>query len=501
MDYYNQVANLIDADTNQIRTQNFLFDSHQRWQIIESLTFAALNAADENQENYKRLFQRTANFERFLDQTSCLIRGRKGTGKTQLYWLFLKHQEVARQLARSRLENINFFSGHGRAQNSRPTRIDFETIHQSLEENWGNWEDCWRGYLVLQLFQNDCLKFKKTNQKNQFQNLHNLLRKLPKHNWQSEHTQTLIQIATDSELKLLSADALQLFNDQQRQKVTWLLYDDLDEDFPERGNVRQEALAGLFQLIQFCDARQLKAIRFKVFLREDIWGRLNFDNKSHFNGRDILLEWTRIDFLRLALRQAMQSSKFKDLVDRLSPIENIDQADEETLARALELLWGNRRRRGNKAKYVSRWVYERLTDTSNTTFPRSLSVLLEGAQQQELSYKGKSSIQSPTDRLLRPKSLEIGLEKASEERCEAIKQEYPDLCPFFDALEGVPALPNQEDLEKVWQNTAKEVIPKFNEFAEILSEIGLVKWRPKEQRYGFADIYVYGFKMSRTGAR
>ncbi len=501
LDYYNQVANLIDADTNQIRTQDFLFDSNQRWQIIESLTFAALNAADENQEDYKRLFQRTANFERFLDETSCLIRGRKGTGKTQLYWLFLKHQEVARQLARSRLENINFFSGHGRAQNSRPTRIDFETIHQSLEENGGNWEDCWRGYLVLQLFQNDCLNLKKTNPKNKFQNLHNLLRNLPKPNWQSEHTQTLIQIATDSKLKLLSADALQLFNDQQRQQVTWLLYDDLDEDFPERGNVRQEALAGLFQLIQFCDARQLKAIRFKVFLREDIWGRLNFDNKSHFNGRDILLEWTRIDFLRLALRQAIQSSKFKDLVDRLSPIENIDQADEETLARALELLWGNRRRRGNKAKYVSRWVYERLTDTSNTTFPRSLSVLLEGAQQQELSYKGKSSIQSPTDRLLRSKSLEIGLEKASEERCEAIKQEYPDLCPFFDALEGVPALPNQEELEKVWQNTAKEVIPKFNEFAELLSEIGLVKWRPKEQRYGFADIYVYGFKMSRTGAR
>lgn len=502
LDYYNRVANIIDADTYQVRAQNFLFNSNQRWEIIESLTFAYLNATEENQENYKELFQRTANFERFLDETSCLIRGRKGTGKTELYWLFLKYKEVALILAKRRLNDVKFFSGHGRAQNSRPTRTDFETIHQSLKANGGSWEDCWRAYLVLRLFQENSLEIlNRKKQGNKFNNLHNLLCNLPKDNWQSEQTRALIQLATDSELKLLSADALQLFNDNQEEQVTWFLYDDLDEDFPERGNLRKEALTGLFQLIQFCDARQLKSICFKVFLREDIWGRLNFDNKSHFNGRDILLQWTRVDFLRLALRQAIQSSKFKGLVDRSSPVENIDQANEESLERALELLWGNRRQKGNKAKYVSRWVYERLTDTSNTTFPRSLSVLLQGAQQQELSYKGKSSIQPPTDRLLRRKSLEIGLEKASEERCDAIKQEYPDLCPFFNALEGVRALPTQEDLEKVWHDTVKDVMPKFNEFADLLSEIGLVKWRPKEGRYGFADIYVYGFKMSRTGAR
>ena len=502
LDYYNRVANLIDADTNQIRTQSFLFDSEQRWQIIESLTFPSLNAADKSQENYGMLFQRTANFERFLDETSCLIRGRKGTGKTELYWLFLRHNEVARRLAHGRLDNVNFFSGHGRAQDSRPTRMDFETIHQSLEKSGGSWEDCWRAYLVLRLFQENSLPFLNQEKKaHKFRSLSELLRELPKNNWQSEQTQALIQLSTDPELKLLLGDALHFFNNKQKEQVTWFLYDDLDEDFPERGNVRQEALAGLFQLIQFCEARQLKSIRFKIFLREDIWGRLNFDNKSHFNGRDILLQWTRVDFLRLALRQAIQSSKFKGLVDRSSPIENIDQANEESLERALELLWGNRCRRGNKAKYVSRWVYERLTDTSNTTFPRSLSVLLEEAQQQELTYKGKSSIQPPTDRLLRSRSLEIGLEKASEERCDAIKQEYRDLCPFFEALEGVPALPTKEELERIWQNTVQEVIPKFNEFTELLSEIGLVKWRPKEQRYGFADIYVYGFKMSRTGAK
>jgi hypothetical protein len=298
-------------------------------------------------------------------------------------------------------------------------------------------------------------------------------------------------------------DALDLVNQKQRSnnQALWFLYDDLDEDFPEVDRVRQQALTGLFQLIQACDARRLTAIRFKIFLREDIWSRLKFDNKSHFNGRDLLLQWTRVDFLRLALRQARQSTEFKNLVDRSSPIENIDTANEETLSRALELLWGSRRRTGNKAKYVSRWVYERLTDSSGTAFPRSLSALLQGAKEQELTYEGQTSVQSPTDRLLRAKSLEIGLEKASEERCDAIKQEYPSLCKFFDALEGFPALSSKEELEKVWQETAQEVSSTFDDFADFLSQIGVVKWRAKEARYGFVDIYVYGFKMIRTGTK
>ncbi|RAQ47872.1 ATPase [Arthrospira sp. O9.13F] len=506
LDYYNRIANLIDEDTNQLRLGEILpgQDTSERWKIIESLEFPPLNAADPK-SNLIELFQRTANFDKFLDETTCLIRGRKGTGKTALYSLLLKHESKAKQLARGRLDAVTFLSGHGGFQQSRPTRNEFQTIHQRLTNNNGTWESLWRSYLILRLFQSNKLRLpEKGNQKSKFETLREILKTLSKENWQIEHTEALIQLSTDSNLRLLLSDALDILNEQQRHKnqTIWLLYDDLDEDFPETDGVRQDALTGLFQLIQAGDARRLTSIRFKVFLREDIWNRLNFDNKSHFNGRDLFLRWTRIDFLRLALRQAMQSGDFKDLVDRIAPVENIDNASEDNLNLALDLLWGIRRRTGNKAKYVYRWVYERLSDLNGTAFPRSLSALLQGAREQELTYKGQTSVKSPTDdRLLRGKSLEIGLEKASEERCDAIKQEYPDLCKFFDSLEGVPALPSREQLEQIWQNNALEIYSQFDEFANFLSEIGLAKWREKEQRYGFADIYVYGFRMSRTGTK
>jgi hypothetical protein len=200
----------------------------------------------------------------------------------------------------------------------------------------------------------------------------------------------------------------------------------------------------------------------------------------------------------------MQSKDFKKLVDKFYPVavESIDQATENAIDKALEILWGSRRRRGKKAKYVSRWVYERLTDSSGTTFPRSLSILLEGAKEHELSYEEKSSIQSPTDRLLRSKSLEMGLKKASEKRCEEIKEEYPDLANFLDNLKGKSAFLSKEELQKIWQDSGYNILVEhrnFKQFVSFLGEIGIIEWREKEERYKFADIYVYGFEMERRG--
>jgi MinD-like ATPase involved in chromosome partitioning or flagellar assembly len=502
LDYYSRIANLIDEETDELQRKTVLTGTEHRWNIIESLRFPEVNAADPKQD-LTLLFQRTTDFERFLDDITCLIRGRKGTGKTALYWLLLKHKSVAQRLAHGRLDNTECFSAHGRFCESRPSRDEFQIIHNGLQEGGGSWEAFWRAYLLLRANQEKYLIFPKDPKGKKYTNLKEIIKHLSGETWQYEHTQGLLQLSTDSDLRLVVKDAIDILDEkaQQESKMLWFLYDDLDEDFPKEGEIRQKALTGLFQFVQACDARRLTRIRLKIFLREDIWNRISFDNKSHFNGRYILLQWTRIDFLRLALRQALQSENFKSLVDRFSPVpvESIDQTSEEVIERALELLWGSRRRSGSKAKYVSRWVYERLTDSSGTTFPRSLSILLKGAKEQELTYKGQSSIKPPTDRLLRGKSLEIGLKKASEERCDAIKEEYPDFIRFFNSLKDKQALLSRDELQAVWEESVQGTISQFDEFADFLREIGLAEWREKEQRYKFADIYVYGFEMIRRG--
>ncbi len=504
-DYYTKIANLIDEKTDELKRSTVLnnIDIDRRWKIIESLQFPEVNAADQRQD-LSLLFQRTTDFENFLDDSTCLIRGRKGTGKTALYWLFLKHKSVAQKLAHGRLDNTIFLSAHGKFQENRPSRDEFQIIHEKLKQNNGTWEAFWRAYLLFRCYQEDIFKFPRGKKGEKFSELKKTISILPRVRWESECTQALLQLSTNSELRLIVKDSINiLLNEEAKNKSQklWFFYDDLDEDFPEKGEVRQQSLTGLFQLVQSCDANRLTEIRFKIFLREDIWNRLSFDNKSHFTGRDLLLQWTKIDFLRLALRQAIQSENFKNLVDRVSPVavESIDQASENAIDKALEILWGSRRRGGNRAKNVSRWVYERLTDSSDTTFPRSLSILLKGAKEQELTYKGQSS-KLRTDRLFQGKSLEFGLKKASEKRCEEIKEEYPHLTKFFDFLKGESAFLSKEELQVIWQKSAHDIVANFEEFVSFIGEIGIIEWREKEKRYKFADIYVYGFEMGRRGA-
>ncbi|NJR66127.1 MAG: hypothetical protein HC772_13690, partial [Leptolyngbyaceae cyanobacterium CRU_2_3] len=71
---------------------------------------------------------------------------------------------------------------------------------------------------------------------------------------------------------------------------------------------------------------------------------------------------------------------------------------------------------------------------------------------------------------------------------------------FFDALKGIQALLSKEELQTIWQESAQHISVAFEEFSDLLSEIGIAEWREKEQRYKFADIYVYGFEMIRRGA-
>ena len=67
---------------------------------------------------------------------------------------------------------------------------------------------------------------------------------------------------------------------------------------------------------------------------------------------------------------------------------------------------------------MSTWVYSRLTDSSENTYPRSLTILLSEAKKAELQQpQGKLA---PNDHLLGWNSLTKGLEAASVERCDAM---------------------------------------------------------------------------------
>ncbi|MFM7367802.1 MAG: ParA family protein, partial [Sphaerospermopsis kisseleviana] len=163
---------------------------------------------------------------------TCLIRGRKGTGKTALYWLFLKHQNLAKKLARGRLDNTIFISAHGRFKESRPSRDDFQIIHQYLQENSGTWEAFWRAYLLLRCYQENLFTFPKGRKGEKFIPIKSIFTNLDSELWQAENTNALLELST-TELRLIVKDAINIILHEEyknKSQKIWFLYDDLDED-------------------------------------------------------------------------------------------------------------------------------------------------------------------------------------------------------------------------------------------------------------------------------
>ncbi len=502
--YYAPIANYL-LEKSSVLEADALISASNRLSLVKSLSFPERDADSILNNDFDRVFQKTTDFERCLDDAVWVIRGRKGTGKSTLYTLFTQHRENAEKYARGRLENITILSGHGPSNQFRPTTDFFAQIHERLDEHQKDWLSLWRAYAVVQIYRSvpqfiEILKQPKfkallSRLKYNFAEQYNI--------WEEKHTHKLIEFVTNEALNFCCRDALSYY-DQSLGKVAqkiWLFYDDLDQDIQENSPWQQAALGGLMRLIYDLNNQGLYHIRFKVFLREDIWSNLIFTNKSHFGeARTLLLQWGKIDFLRLAYRLAIGGSiDFKRLSNRLLPLaENeIDEASEENLRQALGPLWGLRVEKGKNA-YVFQWVFSRLTDASNNTYPRSLTILLNKARDVELTAQIKNAA---SDRLLGWTSLTQGLEAASQERCDAIKNEYPEFLGFFERMNELSSLFKVEDLKLLWGDTvANQSDLSFENFLKRLEQIGLIAERKNKKRYDYAvvDLYVYGFGVKRT---
>lgn len=316
----------------------------------------------------------------------------------------------------------------------------------------------------------------------------------------------------DDPLNGLCRDLMRDLNqalEQQGNKL-WMLYDDLDQDIKEDSPWQADALGGLLRLAYDANNQGLHNLRFKVFLREDIWSQLVFTNKSHFGpDRTLLLEWRTADFLRLAYRMSSGgSAKYRALAQREFPLtdEEIDTAPEEDLHKVLAPLWGLRKEK-SKNQSTARWVYSRMTDAANNTYPRSLAILLDTARKEELqSRRAKTGARSTTgsDRLLGPPAMLFGLREASVERVNALKNESPRLKPFLDAVEKGQSLRSQfgrQELEAVWRKTSQAQQSDFGLFVDELKQSGLLVEKKKGSStydYGIASLYIDGLGVQRV---
>jgi hypothetical protein len=229
------------------------------------------------------------------------------------------------------------------------------------------------------------------------------------------------------QLGLRLNDWLSVFDEGLKQKTT-ILFDGLDVGFgssePDRKR-RNTAISGLFDFWMNRESK-LSNVEFKIFLREDLWKSIIFENKSHLYGRSVTLKWTeRVTYYRVAIKQAIRSETFKtalkalgDEAKALDPrFENWSDAE---VQKAWNLLVGERMK-GGKTAFTRNWVWSRLADGKDDHSPRYLLQLFNRI----VEWEKKEHQRSPYERsIIRPRAMEKCLPDVSQEALDALSEEF-----------------------------------------------------------------------------
>jgi hypothetical protein len=250
----------------------------------------------------------------------------------------------------------------------------------------------------------------------------------------------------------------------------WLLLDRLDVAFADTPELEENALRALFKT--YLDSIPLVSIRFKIFLRSDIWQRLTakgFREASHIT-RDVTIEWDEQSLLNLIVKRTLQNQVVRDkygIKEDALPRTFVEQEHFFQLAFPMQIDLGERK------SPTMGWILARTRDGTRVSAPREIIHLLNAARDAQIKNLEVGE-EDAGEFLIGRSAFKEGLVEVSHARLEkTIYAEYPRLTRVISQLEGEKTAQGPETLAHIW-NTS---IDGARERAAELVEIGFFELR------------------------
>ncbi|AUX27664.1 uncharacterized protein SOCEGT47_082620 [Sorangium cellulosum] len=295
---------------------------------------------------------------------------------------------------------------------------------------------------------------------------------------------------------------------EQKKTTVFAAYDHLDRIGAFAPDVRRRYVGALLALwLSF--ANRYRAIRAKIFLREDLFdaGELGFPDASKLRARSVSIEWDVASLYRVVVRHMAEASdelrRWLARVRHGLVLEDRGEfgwmpgpMNEDTQKAFATQIAGEVMGAGARKGYTHRWIPNHLQDAQRRIVPRSMLNLF--------GFAGREAIKHPLtkgSRLVTPTDLGEALVATSRARVGEIKEEY-ELVLRLDSLRGamVP-LDRDEVLRRVAQPVVREPagIPTDGKMVfEELFRLGVLSLRP-DGRIDVPDIYRSGFGILRKG--
>ncbi len=443
--------------------------------ILEELRFS--HGAAEDQERFLENFVETGVMKKALNLSAPLVLGRKGTGKTAVF----------RRLHENPQKPSAVVSASAPLKKKHPWLLGqdgFRSIDKTVQEKQITWDQFWGLYSCLACYFDWPFPEKPLPVSEFIDDLSDTPAS------EREMVKLIQKLLRVEDFPFITNDWLRQL-DRTAPEPVFLLLDGLDTGFggtDEDRKRRRTSLQGLFSFVNEL-GNQLEKLHVKILLREDIWKTLRFENKSHFFGRSVALKWNeKAVFIKVALKQVMQSERFRDLIPESYKNIPVDDWGEREVFSTWDLLVGERMS-GGKTAFTRNWIWNRLADGNHDQTPRHLSQLMHEAA----AWEKKTHSKNPYERsIIRPRALIKALPEISTQAVDALQEEFPELQPLWQNLTGHYTPVRSDDLKKI-----------DDALLALAREIGLLDiyegTEEKVERYKVPDLFVQGLGMTRNG--
>lgn len=265
----------------------------------------------------------------------------------------------------------------------------------------------------------------------------------------------------------------------------WIIIDRLDVAFVESEELEANALRALFKA--YLDLAPYHEIRFKIFLRDDIWQKITsggFREASHIT-KFQSIQWTKESLLNLLVSRIIDNAELVEFLhinkeEILSDISKQEDLFYTLFPKQVDV--------GAKKPSTLDWILSRTKDGKGINAPRELIQLLNHARIIELK-KLEGGINDLTDNLIISRqSLKDAINEVSKQRMEqTIYAEFADLKEYMEALRGDKAEHSIQTLSIKWSKSKEET----NSIAKKLEKIGFFEQRGNLLNLKFKIPFMY----------
>lgn len=266
----------------------------------------------------------------------------------------------------------------------------------------------------------------------------------------------------------------------------WILLDRLDVVFEHSSDLEFLALRGLlkaYESFQVRSGKSSKALRIKVFLRDDIFSFLTSPEQfkkisihkaaklaalTHITARATKtpLKWTKEQIQQLLLKRLFLSLPMRSYFKKSQ-----DDLDKEDVRKSIwNEIFGEKIEPGKKRPDSLSWIYTRLSDSRQQVTPRSAIDFLIGVVDEQKRLFNLNKIDQ--ERFFSFQAIKQGIVVASDQKyTQETKNEYPKIIPFVERLRGRSANISLDEIEKMFGKDYEQILSELEKIG-VLSKIG-----------------------------